>query len=375
MQTRNALKQTRCWVIKLGSAILTNNQHGLDTTMIADWGRQIAKLHAVGVKVVLVSSGAIAEGMRSLHWRRRPVALPQLQAAAALGQMGLVQAYKKAFSEHQLLTAQILLTHADLANRQRYLNARSTLRTLLGLNVIPVVNENDSVVNDEIRFGDNDTLAALVANLVEADVLTLLTDQQGLYETNPRLHPEARLIDEGTAGDPDLERMADTGGVMGRGGMITKLQAASKAARSGALTIIASGLEPDVLLRLHAGDKLGTVLWPRSQRWQARQQWLGAQMRIHGRLTIDEGAVRVLKNHGRSLLPVGVTRVTDHFDRGDLVVCEDSAGREVARGLVNYNADEAGRIAGLPSEAIESVLGYITEPEMIHRDNLVLSGN
>ncbi len=374
MHTRNSLKQTRCWVIKLGSAILTNNQHGLDTVRIADWCRQIAALHDMGIKVVLVSSGAIAEGMRRLHWRKRPPAIPQLQAAAALGQMSLVKAYEKAFAEHQLLAAQILLTHADLANRQRYLNARSTLRTLLALNVIPVVNENDSVVNDEIRFGDNDTLAALVANLVEADVLTLLTDQQGLYNKNPRLYPDAKLIHEAAAGDVGLKNMADGGGILGRGGMITKLQAAAKAARSGALTTIASGLETDVLLRLHAGENIGTVLWPGTERWQARQQWLGAQMRVHGRLTIDDGAARVLKNNGRSLLPVGVTQVSGHFDRGDLVICADTEGLEVARGLVNYNADEAGRIAGKSSEAIESVLGYITEPEMIHRDNLVLSG-
>lgn len=341
--------------------------------MIADWSQQIATLHTAGVKVVLVSSGAIAEGMRRLHWRHRPTALPQLQAAAALGQMGLVQAYEKAFAQHQLSTAQILLTHADLANRQRYLNARTTLRTLLGLHVIPVVNENDSVVNEEIRFGDNDTLAALVANLVEADVLVLLTDQQGLYDSNPRRNSQARLIAEGDAGDPDLDKMAGDGGSLGRGGMITKLQAAAKAARSGALTAIASGLEENVLLRLYAGEAIGTVLWPRTERWQARQQWLGAQMRVHGRLTIDQGAARVLQHHGKSLLPVGVVRVTGHFDRGDLVLCEDDGGREIARGLVNYNADEAAQISGLPSESIASVLGYITEPEMIHRDNLVLS--
>ncbi len=373
MRTRTSLKQTRCWVIKLGSAILTGSRQGLDTAMIADWSRQIATLHTAGVKVVLVSSGAIAEGMRRLHWRHRPAALPQLQAAAALGQMGLVQAYEKAFAQHQLSTAQILLTHADLANRQRYLNARTTLRTLLGLHVIPVVNENDSVVNEEIRFGDNDTLAALVANLVEADVLVLLTDQQGLYDSNPRRNSQARLIAEGDAGDPDLNKMAGDGGSLGRGGMITKLQAAAKAARSGALTAIASGLEENVLLRLYAGEAIGTVLWPRTERWQARQQWLGAQMRVHGRLTIDQGAARVLQHHGKSLLPVGVVRVTGHFDRGDLVLCEDDGGREIARGLVNYNADEAAQISGLSSESIASVLGYITEPEMIHRDNLVLS--
>jgi glutamate 5-kinase len=310
--------------------------------------------------------------MCRLGWDKRPHAVNQLQAAAAVGQMGLVQAYESCFLRHGYHTAQILLTHDDLSNRQRYLNARSTLRELLRLGVVPVVNENDTVATDEIRLGDNDTLAALVSNLVEADLLVILTDQQGLFDADPRNNPTAQLISEGSAGDPALEAVAGGGGVLGRGGMLTKVRAASRAARSGASTLIVSGREPEVLARVARGEDLGTLLKPAREPLAARKQWLAGQLTVRGRLQLDEGAVSVLRQSGRSLLPVGVTEVSGRFDRGELVSCVAPDGAEVARGLVNYAADEAVRIAGQPSDRIETLLGYVDEPELIHRDNLVL---
>ncbi len=374
MKNRQQLGASKRWVIKVGSALVTANGRGLDQAAFSAWVEQIAALRATGKEVVLVSSGAVAEGMSRLGWTRRPRAVNELQAAAAVGQMGLIQAYESRFQEHGLHTAQILLTHEDLADRQRYLNARSTLRSLLGLGVIPVVNENDTVATDEIRFGDNDTLAALVANLVEADLLIILTDQEGMYEADPRANPDAAFISEAAAGDPRLLSMAsDTGGALGRGGMATKVKAAARAARSGTATLIASGRQDAVLQAIAAGQSLGTLLHPQSSPMAARKRWLAGHLQAHGRLLLDAGAVRVLREAGRSLLPVGVSRVEGGFQRGELVICLAADGSEVARGLVNYSADEARKIIGQPSDRIESLLGYVDEPELIHRDNLVLS--
>jgi glutamate 5-kinase len=359
--------------VKVGSSLVTNGGRGLDAQAIARWAAQIAGLRALGKRCVMVSSGAIAEGLLRLGWTRRPQAMHELQAAAAVGQMGLAQCYESCFREHGLATAQVLLTHADMADRQRYLNARSTLRTLLDLGVIPVINENDTVVTDEIKFGDNDTLGALVANLVEADALVILTDQAGLYEADPRQHPGAALVRERDAGDPALESMAGgTGSDFAKGGMLTKVQAAARAARSGAHTVIASGREPDVLLRLARGERIGTLLTARTLPLAARKQWLADHLNLGGRLTLDPGAVRALQSGGRSLLPIGVTAVAGSFERGAVVACDDPEGREIARGLVNYSADETRRIMRRPSTDIEAVLGYVDEPELIHRDNLVL---
>lgn len=371
--TRARLSRARRWVVKIGSAMVTHGGQGVDLDAIDRWAAQVQTLRASGKEVVIVTSGAVAEGMLRLGWKTRPTALHELQAAAAVGQMGLAQAYESVFQRHGVRTAQILLTHDDLSNRSRYLNARSTLRTLLAHDVIPVVNENDSVATEEIRFGDNDTLAALVANLVEADVLVILTDQQGLYTADPRKHPQARLLHEVQASDPALAGMASAeGGALGRGGMATKVRAAQRAARSGAATLIAAGSEPDVLIRLSGGEELGTVFLPDQAPLLARKQWLASQLHVAGRLLVDEGAVRVLREQGRSLLSVGVKGVEGQFHRGDLVAVMGPDGQEVARGLVNYGADESRRIQGQPSHALSALLGYEDEPELIHRDNLVL---
>jgi glutamate 5-kinase len=369
------LKTSECkrWVIKIGSSLLTADGRGLDVAAIDSWVDQMVALKQDGLELLLVSSGAVAAGMTRLGWSERPHALHKLQAAAAVGQMGLVQAYESRFQKFGLHTAQVLLTHDDLANRQRYLNARSTLQTLLDLNVIPVVNENDTVTTEEIRFGDNDTLAALVANLIEADLLVFLTDQQGMFSSDPRSNPDAELIQEALAGEERLESMASgSGGVLGRGGMLTKVRAATRAARSGTLTVIASGREENILQRIGAGTFRGTRLYPAREPLAARKQWLAGQLQVRGSLLLDPGAMNVLKCDGSSLLPVGVTRVEGEFERGDLVVCFGPGGEEVARGLVNYSAAESRRIIGYASTRIESILGYVDEPELIHRDNLVL---
>jgi glutamate 5-kinase len=373
--TASLLARASRLVIKVGSSLVTNEGRGLDHAAVARWAAEIARLTLAGKSIILVSSGAIAEGMQRLGWSTRPRAIHDLQAAAAVGQMGLVQAYETAFAQYGLHTAQVLLTHEDLADRRRYLNARTTLTTLLGLRVIPVINENDTVTTDEIRFGDNDTLGALVTNLVEADVLVLLTDQQGLYTADPRHDPSATLVTTAAAGDPDLERMAGgAGSAIGRGGMLTKIVAAKRAARSGAATIIACGREPDVLSRLVEGEALGTTLTADRTSIGARKQWLADHVRLAGQLTLDGGAVRALTQDGKSLLPIGVVAVAGNFGRGEIVGCFAPDGREVARGLVNYSAQEAARIVRRPSSEIESVLGYVDEPELIHRDNLVLLG-
>ena len=370
------IKASTCqrWVVKIGSSLLTNDGRGLAVAAIDDWVEQMAGLRKSGHEILLVSSGAVAEGMTRLGWTRRPHALHELQAAAAVGQMGLVQAYESRFQKYGLHTAQVLLTHEDLADRQRYLNARSTLGTLLGLGVIPIVNENDTVTTDEIRLGDNDTLAALVANLVGADLLVLLTDQQGLLDSDPRSNPDARLMPEVQAGDVKLESMAaGSSGALGRGGMLTKVRAAARAARSGTLTIIASGKEQNILQRIAADEVLGTRLNPVCAPFAARKQWLAGQLQVRGQLQLDDGAVNKLRSAGSSLLPVGVTGVSGDFQRGDLVVCVGPAGDEVARGLVNYSAAEAVQIIGQPSGRIEELLGYVDEVELVHRDNLVLT--
>ena len=362
-------------VVKVGSSLVTNQGRGLDVDAIARWAAQIAQLRTAGKRCVIVSSGAIAEGLKRLGWARRPRAMHELQAAAAVGQMGLAQCYESCFREHGLETAQVLLTHADLADRQRYLNARSTLRTLLALGAIPVINENDTVVTDEIKFGDNDTLAALVTNLVEADLLVILTDQAGLFERDPRQDPGAPLVRKADAGTAWLEQIAGGAGTgIAKGGMLTKVLAAKRAARSGAHTVIASGHESDVLVRVAAGELLGTLLVAQTPPLAARKQWLADHLNVAGRLRLDAGAVRALVRDGKSLLPIGVSAVTGEFERGEVVACDDPEGREVARGLVNYASSETRLIMRRPSAEIETALGYIDEPELIHRDNLALHG-
>ena len=367
------VKQARRIVVKVGSSLVTADGRGLDHAALARWAEQIAALAAQGKEVVLVSSGAIAEGIARLGWSKRPKAVNELQAAAAVGQMGLVQAYESIFRTHGLHAAQVLLTHEDLADRTRYLNARSTLRTLLELKVVPIINENDTVATDEIRLGDNDTLGALVTNLIEADCLIILTDQTGLYTADPRRDVTATLVSDAHAGDPELERMAGgAGSSVGTGGMLTKILAAKRAARSGAHTVICSGREDRVLLRLAAGEAIGSQLVARQAPLAARRQWLADHLQLHGGVVLDEGAVRALRDEGKSLLPVGVKSIVGEFERGEVVAVIDISGREIARGLANYSASEARRIAGKPSSAIETELGYVDEPELIHRDNLVL---
>ena len=360
-------------VVKVGSSLVTNEGRGLDEAAIGQWCRQLAVLRGKGIEVVMVSSGAIAEGMKRLGWSVRPQAINELQAAAAVGQMGLAQMYETKLRENSLGSAQVLLTHADLADRERYLNARSTLLTLLKLGVVPVINENDTVVNDEIKFGDNDTLGALVANLIEADALVILTDQKGLFSADPRKDPQARFIEEARAGDLALEEMAGgTGSSLGRGGMITKILAAKRAAGSGASTIIAWGREPDALVRLAQGEAIGTVLVAPTQKTQARKQWMADHLQLRGAVMVDAGAARMVRSQGKSLLPVGMVGVEGDFSRGDVIAVRGPEGQDIARGLANYSSAEARLLCGKPSAEIESLLGYAAEPEMLHRDNLVL---
>ncbi len=383
----NVLRDAKRIVVKVGSSLVTNEGRGLDEAAIGEWCRQISVLisgdggariggdsGSVGREVIMVSSGAIAEGMKRLGWAIRPHAIHELQAAAAVGQMGLAQMYETKLREHGLGSAQVLLTHADLADRERYLNARSTLLTLLKLGVVPVINENDTVVNDEIKFGDNDTLGALVANLVDADVLVILTDQKGLYTADPRKDPKAQFVHEAKAGDPALEAMAGgVGSSIGRGGMITKILAAKRAAGSGASTVIAWGREPDALVRLVRGCPIGTLLVAQTQKTQARKQWIADHLQLRGAVTVDAGAAAKLRDSGKSLLPIGMTAVEGEFSRGDVIAVRDELGSEIARGLANYASAEARMICKKPSSEIEALLGYAAEPEMLHRDNLVLT--
>lgn len=370
---RQRLLKGKRWVVKIGSALLTNDGQGLDYDAIAHWVEQLAALREQGMEIVLVSSGSVAEGMTRLGWNERPSEIYKLQAAAAVGQMGLVQAYEVNFKRHGLHTAQILLTHEDHSDRKRYLNARATLRTLLDLGVVPVVNENDTVVTNEIRFGDNDTLGALVANLVEADALIILTDQRGLYKEDPRSNPDAEFVSVGRAGDESLEAMAGGGGKLGRGGMITKVRAAKLAARSGAITVIASGRESSLLTRLRQGEDIGTLLVSDQQPEAARKQWIAGHLQAKGTLVLDAGAVVALRERGKSLLPAGVKSVSGSFSRGEMVLLVDEQANIVARGLVNYGADAAAKIIGKPSAQIESLLGFVGEAELVHRDNLALT--
>ena len=369
----SVLAKAKRIVVKVGSSLVTNRGRGLDLAALARWVAQIAELRRLKREVVLVSSGAIAEGMQRLGWKKRPSAVHELQAAAAVGQMGLIEAYESCFREHKLLTSQVLLTHEDMADRKRYLNARSTLRTLLDLGVVPIINENDTVATEEIRLGDNDTLGALVTNLVEADALVILTDQAGLYSADPRKQSAATLIAEAAAGDPELEKIAGgAGSQIALGGMLTKVLAAKRAARSGAHTVIASGHEDQVLVRLARGEKIGTLLKAATQTLAARKQWLADHLQVRGMLKLDAGAVKALVEQRKSLLPIGVYEVSGEFERGEAVGCCDEGGAEIARGLVNYSAAETRRILKTPSREIEARLGYVGEPELIHRDNLVL---
>lgn len=370
--TRKTVADSRRWVIKIGSAMITENGRGLNHHAIASWVEQIAKLREAGKEILLVSSGAVAEGMARIGWTKRPRALHKLQAAAALGQMGLIQHFESCFKQHNIHTAQVLLTHEDLCNRQRYLNARSTLKTLLELGAIPIINENDTVATDEIRFGDNDTLGALVCNLVAADTLVLLTDQQGLYNQDPRYNENAKLISESNASNRDLLSMAGDGGALGQGGMRTKITAAQRAARSGANTIIAPGAEENILQKIAQGKNIGTLLSADNEPISARKQWLANQLKISGKLYLDTGASKVIQQSGVSLLAVGVSKVEGDFQRGEVVSCISNEGSEIARGLVNYDANESQKIKGKTSEKFESILGYVDEAELIHRDNLVL---
>ncbi|MFT7117208.1 MAG: glutamate 5-kinase [Rhodoferax sp.] len=377
MKLENAshvLRDAQRIVVKVGSSLVTNEGRGLDEEAIGEWCRQLSMLVRSGREVIMVSSGAIAEGMKRLGWRTRPHAVHELQAAAAVGQMGLAQVYETKLREHGLGSAQVLLTHADLADRERYLNARSTLLTLLKLGVVPVINENDTVVNDEIKVGDNDTLGALVSNLVEADALVILTDQAGLFTADPRKDASARFVHEAKAGDLALEAMAGgAGSSLGRGGMITKILAAKRAAGSGASTVIAWGRETDVLLRLTQGEAIGTLLVAQTQKIQARKQWIADHLQLRGSVTVDAGAAVKLRDEGKSLLPIGMTAVQGNFSRGDVIAIRDVGGLEMARGLANYASGEARLICRKPSAAFEQLLGYAAEPEMVHRDNLVLT--
>ncbi len=372
--TESVLKNAHRVVVKVGSALVTNDGRGLDFEAIARWATQIAALQKAGKEVLLVSSGAIAEGVLRLGWKSRPKRLFELQAAAAVGQMGLVQAYETRFAGHGIKTAQILLTHADLADRERYLNARDTLIEILRLGCVPIINENDTVVTDEIKVGDNDTLGALVTNLVEADAFVILTDQKGLYTADPRKDLTAEFVAQAVAGDPALEKMAGgAASTLSKGGMITKILAAKRAARSGAATIIASGREKDVLIRLSQGEAIGTELSPRQAPMHARSQWLADHLRCEGRVILDAGAAAALLKRKTSLLPVGVKAVEGDFVRGDVVACTDEKGVEIARGLANYASSEIRMIKGKHTEEIEGVLGYCAQPEFIHRDNLVMT--
>lgn len=370
----SVMAQAQRLVVKVGSSLVTNEGRGIDAQAIATWAAEIAALRDLGREIVVVSSGAVAEGMKRLSWVRRPQSMQDLQAAAAVGQMGLAQVYETEFRRFGLQTAQILLTHEDLADRTRYLNARSTLTRLIELGVIPIINENDTVVTDEIKVGDNDTLAALVTNLIEADALVILTDQAGLYTADPRSHPDARLLSRVKAGDPRLEAMAGgAGSLIGKGGMLTKVLAARRAASAGAHTIVASGRESKVLQRLAGGEMIGTSFIADTAKLTARKQWIADQLQLRGALVLDAGALKALLRDGKSLLPIGVSEVQGDFARGDVVACLSQAGAEVGRGLINYASSEARRIIGKPSSEIESLLGFVEEPELIHRSNLVIT--
>ncbi len=371
-QRREKLSEAKRWVVKIGSALMTENGCGLRADVVKVWADQIMELREQGIDVVIVSSGAVAAGVSTLALKKRPTALNELQAAAAVGQMGLVQVWDTCFKKHNIRTAQVLLTHEDIKDRRRYLNARSSIRKLVELGVIAIINENDTVSTEEIQFGDNDSLAGLVANLLEADLLVILTDQDGLFNKDPRHHQDAELISEAKAGDPELSSYAGKGGALGRGGMLSKLEAAETAAKSGATTIIADGNSDAPLLRIAKGESIGSLLYSDKPPLAARKQWLAGHRQIKGRLVLDNGAVRVLTEQGKSLLAVGVSAVEGDFNRGEVIACVDSSGREIARGLVNYDAQSSRKLMGQASGKFQELLGYVDEPELIHRDNLIL---
>ena len=373
MNRSHTIQNSKRWIIKIGSALLTQDGKGLDYAAISDWAEQIARLRQQGIEVVLVSSGAVAEGMSRMGWTKRPTSLPELQAAAAIGQTGLIEAYERQFQQYNIQAAQILLTHDDISNRKRYLNARNTLRTLLNLHTLPIVNENDTVAMDEIRLGDNDTLGALVSNLIEADLLVILTDQKGLYTKDPRHHDDAELISEGSATDPSFVNFAGSAGTnIGTGGMATKVIAAQRAARSGCATIIVSGREKDVLNRLQQGEVLGTLLIPDNTQLVARKQWIAGHLNSCGKLWLDQGASDAIQRNGKSLLSIGVVKAEGEFGRGDVVNCLDPEGHIIASGLVNYPKSDIDKICGVSSAQFANILGYTGEKELIHRDNLVV---
>jgi len=373
MKSRVDLKRVTSCVVKIGSAVLTDNGQGLNRAAINLWVRQISKLKSRGINVIVVSSGSVAEGMVRLGWSARPHALQELQAAASVGQMGLIQAYEQSFQAEGFKTAQVLLTHDDLSNRTRYLNARATIKTLLDLSVVPIINENDVVANEELRVGDNDTLAAIIANLMSADLLMILTDQDGFFDSDPRINAAALLLNEVNVNDSSLDRAASSaGGALGRGGMQTKLTAARIASRSGTATIIAPGLKEDVILGVIEGKQIGTLLVPDEAPVSARKRWLTAHLDVRGKVVLDKGAEQAIKKSGVSLLPIGVVAVEGGFERGELVACVSESGKELARGLVNYSSDEIDVIKRNKSSEIERLIGFVGEPEIIHRDNLVL---
>ena len=369
---RETIKSTKRWVIKIGSALITDNGCGLKHDNLDNWVNQISALRERGIDIVIVSSGAVAEGLTRLNWKNRPNIIHKLQAAAAVGQMGLIQAYETCFQKYNKQTAQVLLTHDDISNRTRYLNARTSLNTLLQLGVVPIVNENDTVAPDEIRFGDNDTLAGLVANLIDAELLVLLTDQNGLYTSDPRKDSSAELIEQAKADDESLEKYAGDSSNYGRGGMLTKLKAASIASKSNTQTIIASGNESSILLKIANSEKVGTLLTTSEDTLQAKKQWLANQAYLKGSVTIDSGAVTAIIKSGKSLLPIGVKSITGEFKRGEIISCIDLDGKEIARGLSNYDSIQATSIMGKSSEEIGELLDCKDEDELIHRDNMIL---
>ncbi len=366
------LKACKRIVVKIGSSLLTANGQGLDLEAISHWAKQIVDLHHAGHEMILVTSGAVAEGMVRMKLPHRPTDLPSLQACAAIGQMGLIQTWSSVLDRHHIKTAQVLLTHDDLTDRRRYLNSCDALQQLIDWHVIPVINENDTVSTDEIRFGDNDTLAAMVAGQVHADLLIILTDQQGMFDADPRSNPEAKLLSTVRALDETLFEMAGGSGTLGTGGMLTKVRAARLAAKSGCPTLIASGESDRVLARLMAGELLGTLFITDDDRMTAHQQWLAAHLQTAGRLVIDDGAVNAIKTQHRSLLPVGVKAIEGHFDRGDVVECVDRQGKRIAVGRVNFSSRSAELVKGLASDKVYQVLGEARSLEMIHRNHMAI---
>jgi len=370
---KKTLGKTRRIVVKVGSSILASVEKGLHREVFSHLAKEISDIKRKGYEIVLVSSGAIAAGMEKLGYRARPQSITQKQATAAVGQGRLMKIYEDHFSRYQQIVAQILLTHDDLSHRRRFLNARNTLLALLGLGIIPIINENDTVVVDEIKFGDNDNLSALIANLIEADLLVILTDMEGLCDADPRYHPQAHCISLVEDIDMDIgARIGDAGGPWNVGGMISKIQAARKASRSGIPTVIACGTKEGVLHQILRGKEIGTLILPKEEALSSRKRWIAFNLKPKGDVVVDEGAKRAIVQKGKSLLPSGIVRIRGAFDRGDPVSCLGPKGKEFARGLVNYSAAELEKIKGLRTDHIERALGYKYSDEIIHRDDLVV---